>query len=173
MMMKKIGLILIACMLLLTGCKGNIKDGVAFLEAEQYEDALEVFGEDIDKKKNLDEAYHGMGIAYFELGQYEDALEAFELAIKHEAEETPVMCAFMGACYLEQGELSEALDVYERALAKKEISKELKQEIEFNLIGIYEGMGNWEAAKTQMERYVQAYPEDTRVDKEADFLETR
>ncbi len=171
--MKKIGLIMIACLLLLTGCKGNIKDGVAFLEAEQYEEALEVFQEDIDKKKNLDEAYHGMGIAYFELGQYEDALEAFELALKSDAEETPAMCAFMGACYLEQEELAKALDVYERALSKKEISKELKQEIEFNLVRIYEDMGNWEAAKTQMEHYVKAYPEDTRVEKEADFLETR
>lgn len=171
--MKKLGLIMMASLLFLTGCNGNVKDGVAFLEAEKYEEAIEVFREDIDKNKNLDEAYHGVGIAYFELGQYEDALEAFELALKHEAEETPVMCAFMGACYLEKEELSKALDVYERALSKKEISKELKQEIEYNLIGIYEDMGNWEAAKAQMERYVKAYPEDTRVEKEADFLETR
>lgn len=171
--MKKIAMILIACMLLLTGCRGNIKDGVAFLEAEKYEEAIEVFREDIDKNKNLDEAYHGLGIAYFELGQYEDALEAFELALKADAEETSVMCAFMGACYLEKVELSKALDVYEKALSKDEISKELKQEIEYNLIGIYEDMGNWEAAKAQMERYVKAYPEDTRVEKEADFLETR
>ena len=171
--MKKFGLIMMASLLLLTGCNGNVKDGVAFLEAEKYEEAIEVFREDIDKKRNLDEAYHGLGIAYFELGQYEDALEAFELALKHEAEETPAMCAFMGACYLEKEELSKALDIYEKALSKKEISKELKQEIEYNLIGIYEDMGNWEAAKTQMQRYVKAYPEDTRVEKEADFLETR
>lgn len=171
--MKKFGLIMMASLLLLTGCNGNVKDGVAFLEAEKYEEAIEVFREDIDKNKNLDEAYHGLGIAYFELGQYEDALEAFELALKHEAEETPAMCAFMGACYLEKEELSKALDVYEKALSKDEISKELKQEIEYNLIGIYEDMGNWEAAKAQMERYVKAYPEDTRVEKEADFLETR
>ena len=171
--MKKFGLVLLICLLFLTGCKGNIKDGVAFLEAEKYEEAIQVFLEDIDKKKNLDEAYHGLGIAYFELEQYKEALDAFELALKAEAEETPTMCVFMGACYVELEEYDKALDVYEKALGKEDIAKELKQEVEFNMIGLYETMGNWEAAKTQMERYVKDYPEDTRVEKEADFLETR
>ena len=68
---------------------------------------------------------------------------------------------------------NKALDIYKKALTKENISKELKQEVQFNLIAVYEKLVDWEAAKKQVELYVKEYPEDTRVNKEADFLETR
>ena len=37
----------------------------------------------------------------------------------------------------------------------------------------YEKMANWDAAKKQMDEYVKQYPEDSRIEKEAEFLETR
>ena len=33
----------------------------------------------------------------------------------------------------------------------------LKQEIQFNLTAVYENMGDWDAAKKQMDKYVKAY----------------
>lgn len=165
-----------ACMvllLLLTGCAGNIKDGVALLEEGKYEAAVEAFEKDVKKERNLDEAYRGLGIAYFELEDYEAAVEAFESAMKHEAEETAVFCSFLGASYLETEEYDKALDAYERGLSCKDLTEELEQEIQFNLIAVYEKMSNWEAAKKQMDKYVEKYPEDSRVEKEAEFLETR
>lgn len=170
--MKKIFVMLVLSMLL-CGCAGNVKDGVAFLEEEKYEEAKAAFQKDVEKKKNLDEAYHGMGIACFELEEYETAAESLELALEHKAEDTAIICSLLGASYIETGEYEKALDVYERALADEDITDELQQEIQFNLIAVYENLGNWDAAKKQMEQYVKKYPDDTRVEKEADFLETR
>jgi tetratricopeptide (TPR) repeat protein len=172
-MMKRVALIILALSLVLTGCASNTKNGVELLEAQKYEEAKEVFQKDIDKKKRLDEAYRGLGIACFELKEYEEAAKAFEAALKNEAEETASICAFLGACYMELEDYNKALDIYKKALTKENISKELKQEVQFNLIAVYEKLVDWEAAKKQVELYVKEYPEDTRVNKEADFLETR
>lgn len=169
--MKKI--VILITLLLLTGCAGSMKNGVELLEAGKYDAAVKVFQKDIKKKRNLDEAYRGLGIAYFELEDYEAAVEAFELALEHETKETAVFCSFLGASYLETEDYDKALDVYERGLACKDLTEELEQEIQFNLIAVYERMGNWDAAKKQMDKYVKKYPNDSRVEKEAEFLETR
>lgn len=174
--MKRIGFIFMAFIILLvtvTGCAANVKDGMAFLEEGKYSHALEMFEKDIEKGRNLEEAYRGKGIACFELEEYGVAAESFRLALENEAEETATICCLLGACYMEMEEYERALDAYENALLKEDITEELRQEAEFNLIAAYEYMGNWEAAKKQMEKYVESYPDDTRIEKEAEFLETR
>lgn len=170
--MKKI-VGLFALLFLLTGCAGNIKTGVAFLEEGKYEEAVTAFEKEIKKERNLDEAYRGLGIAYFEMEEYDAAVEAFENALKHEAEETAILCSFLGASYLETEEYDKALDAYERGLACEDLTEELEQEIQFNLIAVYENKSNWDAAKKQMDKYVEKYPDDSRVEKESEFLETR
>ena len=146
-MKKIVGLLVL--LLLLTGCAGNIKEGIDLLEKGEYKAAAEAFKKDVKKERNLDEAYRGLGIAYFELKEYDAAIEAFELAKKHGAEETATFCSFLGASYLESEEYDKALDAYERGLACKDLTEELEQEIQFNLIAVYENMGNWKAAKKQ------------------------
>lgn len=170
-MKKIVGLFVL--LLILTGCAGNIKDGVALLEEGKYEAALEAFEKDIKKERNLDEAYRGLGIACFELEDYTTAVEAFEMAVKHKTKETAVFYSLLGASYLETEEYDKALDAYERALVCADLTDELEQEIQFNLIAVYENMANWDAAKKQMDQYVKKYPDDSRVEKEAEFLETR
>ena len=64
-MKKIIGIVVL--LLVLTGCSGNIKDGVAMLQDGKYEEAMQVFEKHIQKERNLDEAYRGYGIACFEL----------------------------------------------------------------------------------------------------------
>lgn len=172
--MKKVRLLaLVLAAIFLCGCGSTIKDGVALLEEEKYEEAISAFTEEVKEEKNLDEAYRGIGIAHFELEQYQEAAEAFENALKHEAEETAVLCSFLGASYIELGNYETALEYYEKALAKKDCTEAMQQEIAFNLIAVYENLGDWESAKTQMQEYVEAYPDDERVEKEAGFLETR
>ncbi len=171
--MKNIFVLFMATLFLLTGCAGNVKDGVKLLEERKYEKAAEAFEKDINKGRNLDEAYRGFGIACFELQDYESAVEAFELALQHDTEETAVLFSFLAASYLETEQYEKALDAYERSLACEDLTEELNQEIQYNLIAVYEKMANWEAAKKQMDKYIEAYPEDSRVEKEAEFLETR
>ena len=47
------------------------------------------------------------------------------------------------------------------------------QEMRYNLIICYEKMGEWENARNTAEAYLDDYPDDKEVEREADFLETR
>lgn len=171
--MKMKFFILVFVLLMVTGCTGNIKEGVALLEENKYQEAKEIFEKDIQKERNLDEAYRGIGIACFELEEYEQAVEYFNLALANEAEETAIILSLLGASHMELAQYQEAEAAYKKALGKEDITETQKQEIMHNLIAVYEYMGDWEAAKKQMQDYQKAYPEDTGVENEAGFLGTR
>ncbi len=172
--MKKLRIItVIAIAIVLCGCAGNVKEGKAFLEEEKYEEARACFEKDIEKGKNLDKAYYGKGIACFELEEYETAMECLKEAAKEGTKEDSVFCDFLGACYIETEQYKEAIEVYKKALEDEKISEELKQETRYNLIVAYEKSGDWDAAKKEMKNYEKDYPEDTRLKRESDFLETR
>lgn len=172
--MKKsrwIFLFVISCMLM--GCKANIKDGITYLEEEKYEEAIECFEKDIAEKQNLGDAYRGMGIAQYELEDYEAAIDSFENALKNEAEETATVYSLMGASSLQIEDYEAALDYYKKALKMEDCTQELKQEILFNEIAIYQELGDWDTLKEKVKVYVGKYPEDDRIDKTVEFLETR
>ncbi len=170
--LKKI-LVCIFAVCLLIGCKANINEGLELLEAEKYKEAIACFEKDIAEERNLDEAYRGIGIAKYELGEYTASLEAFENALKNEASENATMCALMGASHLQLGELEAALENYANALKQEDLSAELKQEILFNEIAIYQELGDWDIVKEKVESYVKSYPDDERLDKTVEFLESR
>lgn len=172
-MKKIVSYVLVGVLLLTVGCTSNIKEGVALLEEKKYEEAKVAFQADIEKEKNLEDAYQGLGIACFELQDYENAAKAFELALENGTEENATIYCFLGATYIELESYEKALKSYEKALKDEDITNERKQEAWFNMIIVYENMGNWEDAKKLMEKYKKAYPDDTRIEKEADFLETR
>ncbi len=172
--LKKIALsILIGATFLLGGCKANINDGLELLEAEKYVEAIVCFEKDIAEEKNLDEAYRGIGIAKFELGEYELSVEAFENALKNEAEESATIYALIGAGYLNLDDYENTLENYTKALKQEDCSAEIKQEILFNEIAIYQEMGEWDTVKEKVESYVKSYPDDDRLDKTVEFLESR
>lgn len=165
-------IILIAvCMLI--GCSSNIKDGITYLEEENYEAAISCFKEDIAKEKHLGDAYRGMGIAQYELGKYHEAIDSFEKALENNEEATATIYTLMATCYLQEKEYESALDYYKKALEMKDCTEELKQEILFNEIAIYQELSDWETLKEKVADYVKTYPEDDRMDKTVEFLETR
>ena len=49
----------------------------------------------------------------------------------------------------------------------------MKQEILFNESAMYQEFGEWEIVKEKVASYVENYPDDTRMDKIVEFLETR
>ncbi len=159
--------------MLLTGCGSNIKDGVSYLEDGKYELAMETFADEIAEEKHLDEAYRGLGIAAFELGEYEQAADALEEALAQETKESATIYSILGASYYELEQYEEALEAYEKALIQEDCTEELEQEIALHQITAYERLGEWEKAKDAMNAYQETYPEDTSVEKEAEFLETR
>lgn len=176
--MKKIRIIVaVLFTALLMGCSMNLKDGVSYLEEGKYEEAITAFQKAIEDEKYGEQAYRGVGIAYFEMGEYEKALHYFESAFSfkefgEDFEETPSIYAMKAACHLHLGELEEALELYGQAL-ELECPEEMKQEILFNEIAIYQELGDWETVKEKVAAYVELYPDDTRMDKTVEFLETR
>jgi len=161
----------------LVGCSTNLKDGVTYLEEGKYEEAVDAFHKAIEESKYGEQAYRGAGIAYFEMGEYEEALGYFESAFSFKKsgekfEETPSIYAMKAACHLHLGELEEALELYQQAL-ELECPEEMRQEILFNEIAIYQELGDWDMVKEKTVAYVEVYPDDTRMDKTVEFLETR
>ena len=164
-------IIVASCMI--TGCASNVKAGVESLEEGNYTEAITYFEKQIQRDKQESEACRGLGIAYFELGEYQSSLEAFTLALEHDTKETATLYNFLAAASMKLESYEEALSYYEKAGSMEDCSKELKQEIAWNEIAIYQKIGEWELLKEKVASYTEAYPEDTRLKKTIEFLETR
>lgn len=166
--------VVLLLMVLLTGCgKNPYKEGMEQLEAGQYKEAEASFEKAVEKEKNLADSCRGLGISRFEQKDYEGAKKAFDQAVKEGTNKTGTLYNLLGSCELELGNYEEALSCYEKGLAVKGNSKELRREMEFNVIVACEGMEDWEQAKEKLEEYIAKYPEDEEAEKEAEFLETR
>ncbi|MEE1314366.1 MAG: tetratricopeptide repeat protein [Faecalimonas sp.] len=172
--MRRIRVIgVLVCVLLLLGCATNLEDGTAYLEAKDYEQAAVCFQKDIAEEKHLAEAYRGLGIAQYELGEYEAALEAFEMARASGAEETATFYSLMAACQMQMEAYEAAMESYAKVLEQGDCTEELRQEARYNEIAICQELSDWELAKEKVASYVEDYPEDSRMNKTAEFLETR
>lgn len=159
--------------MLLCGCSSHLEDGVLLLEEGKYEEAITSFEAQIEKEKQLDEAYRGIAIANYELGNYEVVVENFEKALENEAKETVAMYHLMASACMECEDFENAIKYYDKVLAMEDCTDEIKKEILFNKISIYEGWADWESAKEAVNTYLELYPDDERVIKEAEFLQTR
>lgn len=171
--MKKgiIGILVLT--MLLCGCSSKLEDGVLLLEDGQYEAAIEAFEAQIEKEKQLDEAYRGIAIANYELGNYEEVIINFEKALENEAKETTAMYHLMASSYMKLNDTENALKYYDLVLGMEDCTDEVKKEILFNKIAIFEERADWESAKEAVNTYLESYPDDERVIKEAEFLQTR
>lgn len=158
---------------LMMGCASNISKGLEMLNEEKYEEAIPYFEKDIEKGKNLGEAYRGLGLARYELGEYEAAVEALEKASENKTEKNATFYSLMADSYLQVGEYERALAYYSKASNREDLTPELKQENAFNEIAIYQELGEWDIVKEKAGAYVTEYPDDERMDKTMEFLKTR
>ena len=166
-------MLLVLVVVVFAGCGSNVSKGIEALEEEQYDKAVVCFEKDIEKGKNLAEAYRGLGMAKYELGEYEEAVEALENASKNQTLKNATFYSLMADSYRQVGNYERALAYYSKAAMREEITPELKQENAFNEIAIYQELGEWDIVKEKAEAYVEAYPDDERMDKTMEFLETR
>lgn len=172
--MKRIRLVAVALtVFILTGCAGNLERGVEALQEQKYEDAIVAFEAQIEKGEELGEAYRGIGIAQYELKQYEAAKQSFEQALEQGAKQTGSMCHILGTCCVELELWEEALSYYQLGIQMEDVEKLALKEMRFQIIGIQEKLGDWEAAKQSVTDYLEDYPDDEQAKKEAVFLETR
>ena len=89
--------ILVALCMTVTGCAGSVKKGTKYLEEKDYKNAEVEFQDAVDKKKNLGEAYRGLGLCYWEQKKYEKAEKALEKALKNGTEETATLYNILGS----------------------------------------------------------------------------
>lgn len=151
----------------------DMKEGMEYLEQGQYTQAKESFQSSIEKGKNEAEAYRGLGIIYWEEEDYEKSAEAFETALEKGTEETATIYNFLGCCQMKMENWKEALDYLQLGLMEEEIAPELEQEMRFNEVVCLEKVGNLETAKEKAAAYIEQYPEDEKMAKEAAFFQTR
>ena len=97
---------------LLTACGNSSQKGVEYLEDGKYDQAIEQFEQAVDKKKNVGDAYRGIGIAKWEKKDYKGARKAFKKALENDAEKTGTIYNMIGNCDLKLGEAKEALNYY-------------------------------------------------------------
>lgn len=173
--MKKIkALLVVVCTgVLLTACGNPSQKRVEYLEDGKYDQAIEQFEQAVDKKKNVGDAYRGIGIAKWEKKDYKGARKAFKKALENDAEKTGTIYNMIGNCDLKLGKAKEALNYYNLGLAQEDSGKKMKKEMQYNIIVVYEQMEDWKSAKVKLEEYLENYPNDKSAKKEAEFLKTR
>ena len=59
-----------------------VKKGTKYLEEKDYKNAEVEFQDAVDKKKNLGEAYRGLGLCYWEQKKYEKGREGVGKSIE-------------------------------------------------------------------------------------------
>ena len=174
--MKKIAALLLVLSIstMLTGCIGNpYKAGIKSLEDGEYDKAIENFEEAIADEKNLADSYRGLGIAFWETEEYQKSYDAMENALENGSKENATIHSIMGNCAMQIKAYEKAAEHYEATLMMEDISAELEQETQYNLVAAYECAGNIEKAREVLDNYIANYPDDAEALKEAEFLETR
>lgn len=173
-----------------SGCANSAKSGVEALEAGDYKEAqaqFEKLTEEKDKKKSA-EGYRGLAMTYYEQEEYSSALDAFKKAVDTGVVQTTQIYNLIGICAMKTEDYEAALEYIQAGLAMAETdmsgeeeknsengkdSAEMIQEMRYNEVVCYEKLADWENAKQKASEYLIEYPEDTAMEREAEFLETR
>lgn len=142
--------------------------GVIYYYLEDYETArrlLDPFvnGKDVKLCIILGQTYEKLDIMDYAAVVYETYLSGNE--------PNAAVYNSLGICLMHQEKYTQALDKFESGIAMGD--SDYLQELMYNRIVANEYIGNFAQAKTQMEEYLQIYPDDEKAKKENEFLKTR
>lgn len=149
----------------------DYEQGVIYFYLEDYDNArnyLETAKQSAKKEKG--EIIYMLGRTYEQLGDtnYAGVLYAEYL---EEDPENALIYNQLGLCKLETEDAEAAITAFETALALEDAS--MTQTLKRNQIAAYEAAGDFETAKSLMNEYIAAYPDDEEAQREAVFLQTR
>lgn len=117
--MKKILLIMIMTIVLLSGCSSEVKDynkdALNLINQGNYTEALNILKEAIKLDEKNDMTWNNLSVCYEAIGEYDLALEAARNAVNY-GEEKAAEYSNLGNAYFDLGFLEEAKLAYERAL---------------------------------------------------------
>ncbi|SHN01197.1 Tetratricopeptide repeat-containing protein [Cyclobacterium lianum] len=149
-------------LLLISSCQPSAEElfdaGVAALEKQEYNQAIEYFDRVIETEANFPSAYNARGVAFFELAQWDKAIDSFSESIELDSSNYKPYFN-RGNAFMEKEAYKEALYDYNRANG-----------LDFNQPDIYYnrglallGLEMYDDALVDFDMALQANPEDTRV----------
>lgn len=124
--------------------------------------------EKVDAKSHADAALY-LGMTYEATGDYNYAASVYNTGM--ETSTNPALYNRLGLCQMKRGAYEEALQAFQKGLMCEDTS--LKQSLRFNEAVAYEYAGDFKTAKALMESYLKDYPNDTKAQREYQFLKTR
>ncbi len=149
----------------------SLKDsekGMIYYYLEDYDNAR-IY---LDSAVNGDSAETSLvlGKTYEKLGDMNYAAVVYQTYLDANAPDAAIYNS-LGICLMKQEKYSEALEAFEAGVALGNTG--YLQELKYNLIVANEKLGNFASAKTMINDYISAYPDDANAKREADFLSTR
>ena len=138
---------------------GNNADAQSYLEAARNE-----------RNQEKEPVVIMLGQTGEKQGDYNYAISVYKTYL-HENPESALVYNQLGMCQIRQGDYQGAVTSFENGLNLED--KSLHQALLLNEITAYEYSGNFAQAKTLMEKYRKAYPDDTDAEREEIFLSTR
>lgn len=149
---------------LLGGCGGSSKhpstdEGMATVEALDYETALVCFEKAMVDGEDLRLLYRGRGLAYMGMTQYDSAVEAFEKALACGNGQIDDMDYdinyYLATAYYKLGETQKGIEAYNAILALRP-----KEKMAYYLRGCLLLESDYESAKADFDRAIALAPED-------------
>lgn len=149
----------------------DYEQGVVYFYLEDYDNArnhLEVAKQ--SAKKESGKIIYMLGRTYEQLGDSNYA----GIMYSEYLEDNPgdaLLYNQLGLCKLTAGDADAAIHAFETALGLEDSS--MTQTLRYNQIVAYEAAGDFKKAKSLMNAYLTAYPDDEAAQREAVFLSTR
>jgi len=149
----------------------DYEQGVIYFYLEDYDNArnhLEIAKQSVKKEKG--KVVYMLGRTYEQLGDSNYAGVLYSEYLEENPEDALIYNQ-LGLCKLEAEDADAAVHAFETALSLGDSS--MTQTLKYNQIVAYEEAGNFPKAKSLMDAYIMAYPDDEKALREAEFLQTR
>lgn len=150
------------------GAAACLSRGRLYLAGGYYDKAVTELEAALEKKDAAANLY--LGETYQAQGRYEEAKTYYEAYWKANPQDSKVLYE-LGLLAFEEGSYHQAVSYFEQGMSCKNVSN--KRSLWNGRIAALEYTGDFKTAKTEMEAYLAAYPDDAQAQREYIFLKTR
>lgn len=149
----------------------DYEQGVVYFYLKDYDSARNHLG--LAKQsggKNMGNVVYMLGKTYEKLGEYNYASVLYTEYLQDHIGDANIYNQ-LGVCQLELGDTAAAIQSFESGLSLGDST--MMQTLKYNQICAYEQATDFAKAKTLLDEYLMAYPDDENARREAVFLSTR
>lgn len=149
--------------IMMAGCGGSktpsVDEGMAAVEALDYDTALQCFDKAMAEGEDLRLLYRGQGLAYMGLTQYEEAVTAFEKALSSSNGRVDAMDYdinyYLATAYYKLGDYNSSIDAYSAI-----IDMNPKDRMAYRLRGSVRIVNDYDKAKADFDQAISLGKED-------------